>query len=133
MPTSRAAAVPAWVAKLDGAGARRSDSFDASILWPVVYDEDLADRIREVIGREPDLAEKRMFGGLAFLIGGHLAVAANHEGAGSGQASFVAGARVPVCPCAGMVVTVRCQPSSERTIARSTRRSGTSHRTATAV
>jgi hypothetical protein len=46
----------------------------------VAYDEDLANRIRELIAREPDVAEKRMFGGLAFLAGGHMAVAASGQG-----------------------------------------------------
>jgi len=46
----------------------------------VAYDEDLANRVRELIAREPDLAEQRMFGGLAFLIGGNMAVAASGQG-----------------------------------------------------
>ena len=46
----------------------------------VAYDEDLADRIRELVGGEPALTEKKMFGGLAFLIGGHMAVAASGQG-----------------------------------------------------
>jgi TfoX/Sxy family transcriptional regulator of competence genes len=46
----------------------------------VAYDEDLADRIRELIGSEPDLTEQKMFGGLAFLIGGNMAVAASGQG-----------------------------------------------------
>ena len=46
----------------------------------VAYDEDLADRIRELVGSESDLVEKRMFGGLAFLIGGNMAVAASSQG-----------------------------------------------------
>jgi hypothetical protein len=46
----------------------------------VAYDEDLADRIRELIGSEPDLTEKKMFGGLAFLIGGNMAVGASGQG-----------------------------------------------------
>jgi hypothetical protein len=46
----------------------------------VAYDEDLADRIRELLGSEPDLTEKKMFGGLAFLIGGNMAVAASGQG-----------------------------------------------------
>ena len=46
----------------------------------MAYDEDLADRIRELIGGEPDLTEKRMFGGLAFLIGGNMSVAASGQG-----------------------------------------------------
>jgi len=46
----------------------------------VAYDEDLADRIRELTAGAPDLTEKKMFGGLAFLIGGNMAVAASGEG-----------------------------------------------------
>jgi hypothetical protein len=46
----------------------------------VAYDEDLADRIRELTADEPARGEQRMFGGLAFLIGGHMAVAASGQG-----------------------------------------------------
>jgi hypothetical protein len=46
----------------------------------MAYDEDLANRIRELIGEESDLTEQRMFGGLAFLIGGHMSVAASGQG-----------------------------------------------------
>lgn len=46
----------------------------------MAYDEDLANRIRELIAAEPDLTEQRMFGGLAFLIGGHMSVAVSREG-----------------------------------------------------
>lgn len=46
----------------------------------MAYDEDLANRIRELIGGDPDLSEKKMFGGLAFLVRGHLAVAASGQG-----------------------------------------------------
>jgi TfoX/Sxy family transcriptional regulator of competence genes len=46
----------------------------------MAYDEDLADRIREVVGTESGLAEQRMFGGLAFLIHGHMAVSASSRG-----------------------------------------------------
>ena len=44
------------------------------------YDEDLADRIRELLGSESDLTEMKMFGGLAFLIAGNMAVAASGQG-----------------------------------------------------
>lgn len=44
------------------------------------YDEDLAERIREIVEGERALAEKKMFGGLAFLVGGNMAVAASSEG-----------------------------------------------------
>jgi TfoX/Sxy family transcriptional regulator of competence genes len=46
----------------------------------VAYDEDLADRIRELVEGESDLSEKKMFGGLAFLIAGNMAVAASGQG-----------------------------------------------------
>jgi TfoX/Sxy family transcriptional regulator of competence genes len=46
----------------------------------VAYDEELAHRIRELLGGEADLTEKKMFGGLAFLIGGNMAVAASGQG-----------------------------------------------------
>ena len=46
----------------------------------MAYDEELADRIRELIGREPKLTEKKMFGGLAFLIGGNMAIGASGQG-----------------------------------------------------
>ena len=44
------------------------------------YDEDLAQRIRALVGPEAGLTEKRMFGGLAFLVGGNMAVAASGRG-----------------------------------------------------
>ena len=44
------------------------------------YDEDLADRIRELLASESDLTEMKMFGGLAFLIAGNMAVAASGQG-----------------------------------------------------
>ncbi len=40
----------------------------------MAYDEELAGRVRDLVLDEPGLTEKRMFGGLAFLVGGHLAV-----------------------------------------------------------
>ena len=46
----------------------------------MAYDEELAARIRELIGGESGLTEKEMFGGLAFLIGGNMAVAASGQG-----------------------------------------------------
>jgi TfoX/Sxy family transcriptional regulator of competence genes len=46
----------------------------------VAYDEELANRIREVVGGEQGLTEKRMFGGLAFLINGNMAVSASSQG-----------------------------------------------------
>jgi hypothetical protein len=46
----------------------------------MAYDENLADRIRELVVGESDLTEQKMFGGLAFLIGGNMAVAASGQG-----------------------------------------------------
>jgi TfoX/Sxy family transcriptional regulator of competence genes len=46
----------------------------------MAYDEELADRIRELVAGESDLSEQKMFGGLAFLIGGNMAVAASGQG-----------------------------------------------------
>jgi TfoX/Sxy family transcriptional regulator of competence genes len=50
--------------------------YDAS----VAYDEELADRIRELLAAERKVTEQKMFGGLAFLIGGNMAVAASGQG-----------------------------------------------------
>lgn len=44
------------------------------------YDPDLVERIREIVSTHRGVAEKRMFGGLAFLIDGHMAVAASGKG-----------------------------------------------------
>jgi TfoX/Sxy family transcriptional regulator of competence genes len=46
----------------------------------MAYDEDLANRIRELVANESGLTEKKMFGGLAFLIGGNMSVAASGQG-----------------------------------------------------
>jgi len=46
----------------------------------MAYDEELASRIREVVRGEDGLTEKRMFGGLAFLVGGNMAVGVSGQG-----------------------------------------------------
>ena len=46
----------------------------------MAYDEELAERIRALIGPEPGLSEQKMFGGLAFLVGGNMAIAASGQG-----------------------------------------------------
>jgi hypothetical protein len=65
----------------------------------MAYDEDLATRIRDLIGPDPELTEKKMFGGLAFLIRGHMAISASGQG----------GVLVHVDPgrSAGLVATTR--------------------------
>lgn len=46
----------------------------------MAYDEDLANRIRELLGSERGVEEKRMFGSLAFLVNGNMSVAASGQG-----------------------------------------------------
>ena len=46
----------------------------------MAYDEDLAARVRDAVAGEPGLTEKRMFGGLAFLVHGNMAVSASSRG-----------------------------------------------------
>ena len=46
----------------------------------MAYDEDLAERLRECVAGEKGVTEKKMFGGLAFLINGNMAVAASGQG-----------------------------------------------------
>jgi TfoX/Sxy family transcriptional regulator of competence genes len=72
----------------------------------MAYDENLAGRMRELLAAEPDLTERKMFGGLAFLIGGNMAVAASGEG----------GVLVRVDPAesAKLVATTDAQPMEMR-------------------
>lgn len=46
----------------------------------MAYDEQLANRIRELVAGEGAVTEVRMFGGLAFMIAGHMSVAASGQG-----------------------------------------------------
>ena len=46
----------------------------------MAYDVVLARRVRELVHGEPGLSEKKMFGGLAFLVGGNMAVSASSRG-----------------------------------------------------
>jgi TfoX/Sxy family transcriptional regulator of competence genes len=46
----------------------------------MAYDEQLAERIRELVAGERGLTEQKMFGGLAFLIGGNMSIAASGQG-----------------------------------------------------
>jgi TfoX/Sxy family transcriptional regulator of competence genes len=46
----------------------------------MAYDEELARRIRDLVAEEPGVTEKKMFGGLAFLVDGNMAVAASGQG-----------------------------------------------------
>jgi hypothetical protein len=46
----------------------------------VAYDEVLADRVRDLLLGESDLTERKMFGGLAFLVNGHMSVSVSGQG-----------------------------------------------------
>jgi TfoX/Sxy family transcriptional regulator of competence genes len=46
----------------------------------MAYDEDLAHRLRELLAGEEAVTEKKMFGGLAFLLHGHMCVSASRNG-----------------------------------------------------
>jgi len=75
-------------------------------LVAMAYDQELADRIRQLIGSDPELTEKKMFGGLAFLIRGNMAIAASSEG----------GAMVRVDPAQSdaLVATTKATPMNMR-------------------
>jgi hypothetical protein len=72
----------------------------------MAYDEKLAERIRDLMADEPDLIEKKMFGGLAFLIAGNMAVAASGQG----------GMMVRVDPAEGekLIATTSARPMEMR-------------------
>jgi TfoX/Sxy family transcriptional regulator of competence genes len=72
----------------------------------MAYDEELADRIRELLSDERGVTERKMFGGLAFLVGGNMAVSANRLG----------GLMVRVDPAAGdtLIATTNAQPMEMR-------------------
>jgi TfoX/Sxy family transcriptional regulator of competence genes len=72
----------------------------------VAYDEDIAARIRELVDGEADLTEKKMFGGLAFLINGNMAVAA------SGQGGLLV--RVDPAKSPSLVATTNARPMEMR-------------------
>lgn len=46
----------------------------------MAYDEAIAERIRDLLAAEADVTERKMFGGLAFLVDGNMAVAASGQG-----------------------------------------------------
>lgn len=46
----------------------------------MAHDEELADRVRSLVRDEPGMAERRMFGGLAFLVNGNMAVSVSSRG-----------------------------------------------------
>jgi TfoX N-terminal domain len=72
----------------------------------VAYDEELAGRVRALVRDEPGLSEQKMFGGLAFLIGGNMAVGA------SGQGGLLV--RVDPDESAALVATTDARPMEMR-------------------
>jgi hypothetical protein len=64
----------------DRGSATRGGPRLARTIAAMAYDESLAARIRELPAGEAGLSEQKMFGGLAFLIGGNMAVAASGQG-----------------------------------------------------
>jgi len=72
----------------------------------VAYDELVANRIRELLVGEAQLSEQKMFGGLAFLIGGNMAIAA------SGQGGILV--RVDPEQCDALVATTKAETMEMR-------------------
>ncbi len=92
------------------------------------YDPDLADRIRELLSGEKGVSEKKMFGGLAFLIQGNMAIAASGQGGilvrCDPTAAVPAGASVAVMrgrPMAGWVRVDADRVRTKRELSRWTR------------
>jgi TfoX/Sxy family transcriptional regulator of competence genes len=65
-----------------GVGSLRAPSEWVGYARPahMAYDEDLANRLRELLADEDAIAEKKMFGGLAFLLHGNMSVSASRNG-----------------------------------------------------
>ena len=72
----------------------------------MAYDQELDGRIRQLIGSDPEPTEKKMFGGLASLVRGNMAIAASSEG----------GAMVRVDPAQAdaLVATTKATPMNMR-------------------
>jgi TfoX/Sxy family transcriptional regulator of competence genes len=70
----------AWISREARALEAMHSCRSQMMILGVAYDEDLANRIRELIAAEPDVSEQSMFGGLVFLVGGHMSVAVGAQG-----------------------------------------------------
>jgi hypothetical protein len=89
----------------------------------MAYDDALAARIREQVAKERGLTEKKMFGGLAFLIGGNMAIAASGQGgilvrvdpAQSEKLERAAGASIAIMRGRAMPGWMRVDPEHLRT------------------
>jgi len=91
----------------------------------VAYDKGLADRIRELVAGEAGVSEKKMFGGLAFLVGGNMAIAASAQGGllvrvGPGSsAKLVASTNATVAAMQGRLIPGWLRVSGEHVASRS--------------
>ena len=65
----------------------------------MAYDEALAARVRDLLEGEPGITEKRMFGGLAFLVDGHMSVAAGGKGYAIARRYYSLQGEAPAGPC----------------------------------
>ena len=45
----------------------------------MAYDEALASRVRETLGENPEITERKMFGGIAFMLSGNMAVGVSKD------------------------------------------------------
>jgi len=85
----------------------------------VAYDEELAERIRELLAERPDVTQKRMFGGLAFLVGGHMTISASGQGGAlvrvdpAATSSLVAGGAAEIAVMRGRPMEGWLRVSSE--------------------
>lgn len=68
----------------EGVRSNRADPFliplFCATLRVMAYDEEMAARVRDILAVEPDLTERKMFGGLGFMLAGNMAVAAGSLG-----------------------------------------------------
>jgi TfoX/Sxy family transcriptional regulator of competence genes len=77
----------------------------------MAYDEELAERVRVMVAREPGITEKRMFGGLAFMCDGNMSVVVRGKGglmvriAPASDASALLGPGVTEAVMRGRVMT----------------------------
>jgi hypothetical protein len=92
----------------------------------MAYDADLAQRLRDVVAGEAELTEKRLFGGLAFLIHGHLVVTASSQGGlllridPADSEALVDGTHVRRSACAGVRWTAGCTSMPARSTPKTT-------------
>ena len=70
----------------------------------MAYDEQLAERIRDLLADQADVSEMKMFGGLAFLVGGNMAISASGQGGAMVRVDPAASDRLVETTAAELVV-----------------------------